>query len=507
MGLTTCALLLVVVGQDPVLGRWLDAWQRGTPVEARHVELFEEKLEDLFREGAGDPTARRRVREYALDAIDCSAALSDGGPPSANHRSLFRVGRAALVATGGWREWLIQDVVPSPRQHTVARRTTALRLLVKEEDVSLATPLLVIARRADDPLRPVALDLLVDEASGAGSTEAIDRFLVELLGRSADPRARPHPFNLLRRRILEVEAPLAERASEALGPRLAAMLLSRDWREASRAIQLARGLETSRRVPLLLDALSSWSRRSASGKGSKRIEGDLVRELTRISGRTVGRDPRNWITWWVAVRQGRIELPPEGESVRSGAGGEAVSRSSFFGLRPSTDQVTFIVDHSGSMAQSWGTEGHSRYEEAIEQMTRFLQASGPTTRFNVILFDGQVLQSSKALVEATPRNLERARASMLSRPPEGATHLRPAVELAAGVVRGRLDLDAIQADTIVVLCDGETAEGAGWVGPFLDRIRAPTQVVFHCVLLASRGDGALEALAEGTGGEFVRVGG
>ena len=507
MGFTALALCLSALGQEPVLQRWLDAWRRGTPVEARHVQLFEQNLQSLFAADPNGEATRRTVREHALGAIECSSILTRDGAPSGEHRRLYRVGLEALSASSGWRDWLLQDVIPSARQHPAARRATALRLLAKEGEASLVTPLLVVARRADDPIRPLALELLVDESVEHGADEAIDRFLVELQGRSADPRATPHPFNLLRRRILEVDAPLGERASETLSERLKAMLLSRDWREAARAVQLARGLEVERRVPLLLDALSSWSRRSASGRGSKRIEGDLVRELQRISGRTIGRDPRNWITWWVAVRQGRVELPPEGQPARAGDGGGAVSRSSFFGLRPSTDQVTFIVDHSGSMAQSWGTEGHSRYEEAIEQMIRFLQASGPTTRFNVILFDSEVIRSSVELVEATPRNLERARKSMLSRPPDGGTNLRPAVELASGWERGRFNPDSAYADTIVVLCDGATAEGASWVAPFLDRIRAPTQVVFHCVLLGSRGDGALEALADGTGGDFVRVGG
>lgn len=72
---------------------------------------------------------------------------------------------------------------------------------------------------------------------------------------------------------------------------------------------------------------------------------------------------------------------------------------------------------------------------------------------------------------------------------------------------GLPDLAVLEADTVIVLCDGETAEGPGWVEPFLEIANQRARVIFHCVKIGAGGDGTLEKLAKGTGGDFVRVGG
>ncbi|MEZ4447820.1 MAG: vWA domain-containing protein, partial [Polyangiaceae bacterium] len=184
------------------------------------------------------------------------------------------------------------------------------------------------------------------------------------------------------------------------------------------------------------------------------------------------------------------------------------SRASFFGLRPTSDRVTFVLDHSGSMSTALGTRSISRYDEAISQMVRYLQASGTDTRFNVILFDSDTLRSSAELVVASPENVELARASLLSRPPEGGTCLEPAVRLALCVgANGEVDMDALTADTIIVLCDGENVEGHLWVAPLLARVQVEAQVRFHCVQVGGSGGRALRELAALSGGEFIRVDG
>jgi len=373
-----------------------------------------------------------------------------------------------------------------------------LHLAAKLPVDRVRTALLFVARNEADPLRPHVLRMLPGFAD-----EAIDLFLVGLIGRKFDTRQSPHPFNLLLERIEDRAHPLGRRAADALEARIAAMLISTDWREASRAIEVLQGVEYKQSVPLLIDALSAWTRRDSMGQGSRRIVDEIVRELRRISGRSIGSNPKSWITWWIAVRQGRTVVAaeaPESEAPRTEA--------SFFGLRPVSDRVTFIIDYSGSMETGWGTDGLTRYEEAIEQMMRFLQAAGEETRFNVILFNDFPLMSSRKLIPATADALERARTALLRRTPDGGTLLRPAVELALAMdAEGRVDPELVEADTIVILCDGETASGPGWVRPLLTEIRAETRIRFHCVQLGSNGDGTLERLARGSGGDFIRVGG
>ncbi len=95
---------------------------------------------------------------------------------------------------------------------------------------------------------------------------------------------------------------------------------------------------------------------------------------------------------------------------------------------------------------------------------------------------------------------------------------RPAIELALGIGSDGLPAPLgdderdggangknAPADTIVILCDGATQEGSGWVHPFLDRVLPLYPVVFHTVHLGPTGDGALATLAKVSGGEFLRV--
>lgn len=405
--------------------------------------------------------------------------------------------RAAGPGGDAFLERLVTGVLIDRRDAPLLRRYAALELLDAERTTSARVAMLHLARDGRDPLRPAVLATLPGWPG-----EDVDLFLVSLLGKPWPLGARPHPFNLVLERLREDERPLGQRAQAALEERIALMLLSTDWRDASRGLELARGLDPLRAVPMLLDALSSWNRREARGMGSLRIASDIQRELRRISGRKIGLDARSWVTWWIAVRQGRIPLhAPEadGESGRTSA--------DFFGLRPVSDRVVFVLDASGSMDQAWATSGHSRYVEAVEQMTTYLQAAGEETRFNVVLFSSGAVAASTELLPATTENLEKVRTSLLARRPDGSTLLRPAIHLALGAPDGRVDPERVEVDTVVVLCDGETASGPGWVVPFLDGIRAEVRVVFHCVLLATGGDGTLEALARETGGELLRVGG
>ncbi len=389
-----------------------------------------------------------------------------------------------------------REVLILPERHSLPRRRAALELILRTRTPAGLLALLTVCRSPSDPLRRRALMRLASWPAPAS-----DLFLVRQLGRPRDRRGDPHPFTVLLERVRSCPEPLATEASRVLAGRLAMSLLGADWRECSRSIELARALPLAYRVPLLIDALRSWGKRAERGEGSRRIEGDLVRELRELSGREIGASARRWQEWWVGVRRGEIPLEPgaDVEPLRTAA--------SFFGLRPQSDRLTFVIDRSGSMSTRWATSEHNRYEEAIEQMLRFLQASGEETRFNVVLFNGGTRVSGGELRPATARVLESARGSLLRIRPEGDTMLRSAVQRAMRISRGQMDLDALEADTIVVLCDGETEEGPSWVGPTLERHNAEARLRFYCVLIGSRGDGTLEALAEGTDGGFLRLGG
>ena len=492
------------------LQAWLDARAGDQELRAYDAARLGRLLSALNQEiqGGGDWADAAAVMLRATHwRTQSETSMGEDPLPSVGRGVGPRVRRAARAAFAllldGERAtevvtWLEHDVIFHRSAGLVSRRA-AIGWIRDERPPTLLPALLTVARDTDDPLRPYVLDLLV-----RWEGEAVDMFLVRLVGRPLDRRDERHPYTLLLSRVRDGDTPLGERATEQLAERLRVMLLSHDWRSAVRAVALAGRLKSEVGVPLLLDALHAWDRRKAEGRGSRRTLYELSDELSRISGRTgMGRDPRSWSTWWVAVQQGHSELHASGESR-----GEARSSAAFFGLRPRSDQVTFIIDRSGSMSTEWGTTGHDRYTEAVEQMTRFLQASGPATRFNVILFSDSVERSSVELVPATAKNLTRARNSLLARGPNGGTSLRPAVNMALGIGPGNeFNLDQVMADTVVVLCDGQTGSGSGWVAPLLKEVGEATQVVFECVLIGSSGDGTLKALAQQTGGEFLRVDG
>jgi hypothetical protein len=58
----------------------------------------------------------------------------------------------------------------------------------------------------------------------------------------------------------------------------------------------------------------------------------------------------------------------------------------------------------------------------------------------------------------------------------------------------------------VLLCDGGTAEGPGWVADFVRDVAKPRGLVLHAVQVGGDSDGALEGLAKLSGGDFVMVG-
>lgn len=479
---------------------WDGAEEDRVAALCRDVLALEEQEPERAREArlavldlAGHALARPGARPLVLQ--DPSQAASD--PPA----RLRRIARQALETHFEHRPdelggLLSRDVLIRAEEHDEARRLAALDLLRRHPAPGAELAVLTVAQDRGDPLRPASL-----RALGSWSSVAVDRFLVDNLERPWDRRLDPHPFRLIQERLAEVR-PLSGANRERLVRRAAAWCVDADWRRASMGIELLGHAPAELAVPTWIEALRVWLGRSEGGLGSRRIEHELAGALEALSGRSIGPHPDRWLTWWNAVQDGQVPLS-NGEL---GAGGR--STATFFGLRPVSDRVTFVIDRSGSMDGRWGSGEHSRYDEAVVQLQRYLEASGERTRFNVVLFSDDAILSSRSLVPATAENIASAATSLLARTPDGGTHLRHGIELAAALDRGgNAQLELLEADTIIVLCDGDTSQGRGWVPGFLERVNPEARLVFHCVMLASGGDGTLEALAEGTGGQFVRVGG
>lgn len=487
------------------------------------AERYIERVDELIQKAPAERSTWRVVAQAATFGSERGVATQSAPLRSIGDSARGHVARMLRGGSGaeGFEAWALSEVVAALPEDdrrdfpNLVDRRVMLRMMETEHREALRVPLLALARRSSDPLRADALRTLARWSSRFGPNDAIDLFLVDLLGKPFDKTARPHPFSVVLERVSSSDRPLSPRARQRLEERVEAMLVSSSWRDAARAIRLTAGYPVEERIPLLLDALTVWHTRSelerAAIPGLARIQGDIVRALQGASDQFHGPYPKPWIEWWVRVRKGEALMPGSKEFEEARARRLAVPESTaggFFGVQPETDRVTFIIDRSGSMDGAFGTTGNTRYVEAVEQMVRFLQGAPEGTRFNVILFASDVIVSSDVLVEATPDTLESARRSLLRIDPGGGTNLRPAVERALCLGRdGFPDLEELQADTIVVLCDGATSSGAGWIPGVLDRVLPVHPVVIHSVLIGSSGDGALRALAEGSGGEYVAVGG
>lgn len=436
-----------------------------------------------------------------LDILALPGELVPGG--------VFHV-RAGGTSLGALRKIVVRTLRKSgseaPLMHALAfgtvldrgqkdlPRLTALDLLHGNRFPAGRQCLLTLGRSREDSLRSKALMY-----AAAWNDPALDRMLVGLLREEqVEGLAHPSVPLLLRTRI--GRRPLGKGARKDLRPILMSAMADPDWKESTRAIQLSRGFAPEDRVPLLIDGMLIWDQRKRAKEGSRRVTHDFSSALSAISGRTIGSNPRNWIQWWVSVRQGKIPMHKPASSAK-----KPHTTASFFGLGIDGDRVTFVLDNSGSMGGE-NLSGVSRHELALEQLFGALEGLGREVYFNVILFSSGPLTESGDMVRATPKNIARLRTSLSTRGPGGGTNLRPAIEKALGHEgSGKIDPDECLPDTVVVLCDGGTSSGPHWVDSYLERLLPVLQVRFHCVLLGSAGDGTLEKLAQLSGGQIVLI--
>ena len=283
--------------------------------------------------------------------------------------------------------WMAREVLVRRDEAWLARRVSAARLLAGRNEPEVAMALSMCARERELELRAAAYDALAGR-----QTDSVHALFLQLL---TQPRADTSVILLgaaevhFRETRLEAGTRLTLELAQVVLPRL----IDPDWREATRAVAIARALPDEAVVPTLIEALAGWIARAANGELVRRLEHDLVTELERRSGRSMGPHPERWRRWWQAVLEGRVSA---GGDERDGPSATATT-AAFYGLRPVTDRVTFVIDRSGSAwvraaVRPAPFEGTSRgaqlalLEQAVEQMMNFLQRRGAQrTRFNVVL--------------------------------------------------------------------------------------------------------------------------
>lgn len=486
------------------VGRWIDRYEdEGGPYlerSSRWLAWTIERLGEWARNDAVDGAEGAAVRAL----LDLTGASPGNG--SETVQGLFRLRPAASARrVHDWAgrelrglyderpelvDWLASQVLATS-EHPLRRRIGAARSLAGLEHPGTLLALFGAASADVPELRDAAMDTLL-----AWRDERVDAFLARQLSRWVDDPSWIEPDAVAG--ALAARVP-AGPAAEGLARTFERGLADEDWRTAARTLRLAPPFDDAVLVPALIDALERWLERAAEGLGRRRLAGDLASELERRARRRIGPHPDRWRLWWTAVLAGRAETASDDW--------DPPTRAGFFGLRPETDRVAFVIDRSGSMARAFAPgAGRSRFEEAASQLLALVRALGPEARFGIVLFDDRVRAWRTELVRATDGNLDRARRFLASNRPDGGTRLFPAVrEVLRLDADGRPALDELDIDTVIVLCDGQTEEGPSWVDPLVDSVRDETAVRFHGVQIGAAGDGTLQRLAQRTGGEFVRV--
>ncbi len=492
-----------------VMRRWM---RRDEPVSDRDkIDRAAEALAELSLAWTSHPGRREEIQVVLLDFLGRSIRIADematsdtatwGAPlrRESGEAELRRKARSILrLRLPEMRQWLTREVLLLERSHPPERRVAACEVMAEDDSREVVLALFACTRSNPRAVREAAIMAL----AGREDPE-VHRRMIELLDR-ADRGEADVPRGPIELHFATTSVPATEVATVTRIARyVSAALASEEWRQASRGVSVARCLPHDAAFPLLIAGMETWMERADGERPVRRVLGEIEAELRRRSGRSLGLHPKRWTALWEGHRRGDIALD------RPERVGGTVTRAEFFGLRPVTDRVVFVLDRSGSMATSFGRgSNHSRLQEAAERLKAFLGQLGPNTHFTVVTFSDRANSWHERLRPASQSNVRSAATWVLHQGAEGGTQLRAGVLEAMQVDRkGRIDLDSLEADTVIVLCDGATAEGPGWVEPLLRQVNGEARLVFHAVQLGSGGDGTLQALCELTGGGFVQVDG
>lgn len=506
----------LVAGQQPLeqpstlakLAKWVERLERGS-AQVEHEDLADLRalVGEVRMAQAIDDRARLEALPVLLDLAGLEKRRVErqrGHFPMARtpREQASEIGFEALagslsVAAPATCAWFATELLALPERQPAPRRRAALELVRKRHEPTLLLPILSSAIDRERSVRDAAMAALE-----GWDDDGVHRFMLQQLEHLRSDGAWISSLSVYRHFERVTIAPDGAVATQ-LRVYCHGEVLTESWRRAVAGVRLLTSLSDELAVPVLIEGLSLWIDRRGQELGSKRVEGDFERDLRRRSGRNLGLYPERWARWWRAKTAAGSQAPAD-ES------GE--TRAGFFGLHPWTDRVVFVIDRSGSMKarfQGAGTTGAiSRWAEALRQMEALLRDLGPETRFRVVLFESGTHVWRERLQLASRANLSSLRTWCATQFPDGGTDLRAGVEEVLHLNRaGEPNLERIEEDTVIVLCDGDTSEGSSWVAPLLERTGGETGLMFHCVQIGSAGDGTLQQLAELSGGEFVQIDG
>jgi len=509
LALATPAFAGASAEPDPIakLAQKLHRLRRG---ELRFERKVAEDLSGLVSDArliwAVEPA---REKDVARVLLDVAGAFADADPKQGDDQAAAAGLRDAAIEAlsahvdSAFATWLAREIVPAPNQ-PFERRLAAVRLLKDQTQPAVKLALLSATQEKEPRIRRAVLTNLAGWYDPAVHAIFLRELQREIAGEPGAEGA------IAEAHFAQVSSDPEKRFLPELEPIVKGGLIASDWRVAVRAVVLSRPFANDAILPHLIEAMTLWKVRGARFGHALRMQLEIERELRQRSGRSFGLDPDLWRKWYAAMRRG--ELPSTG-GFAAGVPSER-TKASFFGLKPASDRIVFVLDRSKSMEIGFGPAGTGgaigrRWDEAVKQLMGYVEAIGAESRFDVVLFHdfGEAWRGGD-LVPADSANQAKLREWLEVQIPNGGTALRLGVETALHIdARAGLQLHKIEADTVVLLCDGDTNEGANWVARFLQETNAVARIVFYGVQIGGKGDGTLQKLAEGSGGEFVQIAG
>lgn len=151
----------------------------------------------------------------------------------------------------------------------------------------------------------------------------------------------------------------------------------------------------------------------------------------------------------------------------------------------------FVLDMSGSMS--------GKYQTMVDAVQRALGRLNPEDRFQLTLFDDQVMDLTNQWIPATPENVTQWGNTLANTAPRGSTNLY------AGLKRGMSKLTADRTGAIILVTDGEANVGVTEKKKFLTMMEGQDVRLFTAVMGNGSNRPLLNAMTEISNGFAVSV--
>lgn len=393
--------------------------------------------------------------------------------------------------------WVLRAVRNSPDEDL--GKAIAKLLKDKDPDVQMAACRLLGERKETDALEDlmklveegeqellVAAVLDAISAIRAGEAEWVAQ-LVQLAG---NPDIDIRNAALLQLGALQDEAHLGV---------LEAALASEQWSTRYAALRGLERLRTKSVVPLMIGRMD---------KESGRMLHEFADALFELTGQPFRTAAGNWKAWW--EREGasfEVISSPELEKRREEEEERRlrqITNVKFFGIRIISHRVIFIIDVSGSMAETmratYAGENatDTRLSVAQRELKKCIDSLDPKALFNMITFSDGAEGWLDGITGSTGKSRDEAKAFVDRLGAFGATNLYDSLRLA---------FDDPEVDTIFVLSDGEPTAGAqtdaGMIREHVRQWNEHRGITINCISVGLQLR-VLQMLAEDTGGKYVQ---